>query len=271
MGFHKLRYIILLVALSNLLGQVPSSMQYTASLRDDQGELLNEVEMELRASIIRLESGEWVTKYAETHIVTTTKFGEIYLNLGEGLALNNSFAAIQWSEGAHFIRIERIDGPAEILLGSMELLAVPYAFYAKEAGTIADNAMGKIGTQGESGGEGLEGEEGATGVVGVTGPVGVNGGIPGPPGPPGANGSQGPTGPTGLPSAPSANGSNGPIGPTGPSGPGFDEYWLVSENSYVHLPDLSNSILLQSPNGQCWKIVINNNGIAETKSIVCPN
>ena len=52
-------------------------------------------------------------------------------------------------------------------LGQVELLSVPYAFYA--------HSVGEIGQKGEQGEQGPEGEEGAPGAPGPQGPEGERG------------------------------------------------------------------------------------------------
>lgn len=275
MSLKRFVYLLLLLTMGELYAQAPQNLQYSATLRGDAGELLKEVSMELRASVIRLEQGEWVTKYAETHNVTTTNLGGINLYLGNGIEVTNTFSSIDWSEGAHFIRVERIDTPTEILLADTELLAVPYAFYADVAGTIAEEAVGPNGLQGPPGADGPIGDLGPEGSQGPTGPRGAGGGPSGANGVSGASGPSGPQGPPGPASANTPNGASGAPGPTGPLGsPGpagvGTGAWQTTSDGDQYLPNLSNSIILNSPDGNCWKLIMSDVGVAKITSIACP-
>jgi len=95
----------------------------------------------------------------------------------------------------------------------------------------------------------------------------------GPQGPAGATGSQGPIGLTG------ATGPQGPIGLTGANGttvlPGIGstsaKIRITGGELYQDLNTGSGSgIIIKSPNGNCWKISVDDTGNVTTQSITCP-
>lgn len=184
----------LLFYASSLQAQVPQKMNYQAVARDASGNEIINQSVSVRLSV--LDGGPSAASvFTETHNVTTNAFGLFTLQIGNGTTTSGSFAAINWSTGSKYLKIE-IDptgGNNYTDLGATELLSVPYALYAASAGSA-----GPVGPTGP------QGPQGPTGANGVTGPTG-------PQGPTGANGVTGPTGPGG--------GATGPTGPTGPQGP----------------------------------------------------
>ena len=73
--------------------------------------------------------------YAETHTTITNANGLVNIAIGTGTVTSGSFAAIDWSAGPYFTKIE-IDpagGTTYSIASISELLSVPYALYAGSA------------------------------------------------------------------------------------------------------------------------------------------
>lgn len=173
--------VSLLFYAGSLQAQVPQKMNYQAVARNASGNEITNQSVSVRLSV--LDGGPSAASvFTETHSVTTNAFGLFTLEIGNGTTTSGSFAAINWSTGSKFLKVE-IDpagGTNYSDLGATELLSVPYALYAASAGSA-----GPVGPTGP------QGPQGSQGPTGPQGPAGANG----------ATGAQGPTGPTGSVSA----------------------------------------------------------------------
>src|SRR6266496_522818 len=143
--------------------QVNNKMNYQAIARDVAGNILSNHYITLRMSILSGPAGPAI--YAERDSVSTNQFGLFTLQIGGGLPLSGNYNTINWSAGNHWLRTEMDvnGGFSYVLMGTSELLSVPYALYA---------ASGNPGATGPTGATGVNG---ATGVSGSTGPTGIAG------------------------------------------------------------------------------------------------
>jgi hypothetical protein len=203
----------------NLSAQTPQFFKYQAILRDVSGHTITNSSVGIMINIFQ-DSCNGNNVYRESYIVTTNDYGLVNLNIGSGIQLStNSFSAINWSSGSYFIETA-VDlngtGSNHQFINCNQLLSVPYAIYAENAGS---STPGPVGPQGATGAQGVQGPVGEEGIQGITGPQGVTGlqGFVGP------RGSQGVTGSTGL------QGVTGAQGVTGSQGPvGIDHDWYES-------------------------------------------
>jgi hypothetical protein len=89
-------------------------------------------------------------------------------------------------------------GTNYVLMGTQQLMSVPYALYAANGGTTGSQGItgstGSTGSTGDQGAIGVTGAVGSTGITGATGVIGATGDI----GTSGATGSTGSTGGTGI-------------------------------------------------------------------------
>jgi hypothetical protein len=90
----------------------------------------------------------------------------VSLEIGSGTS-SDDFSAIDWSAGPFFIKTatDASGGSNYIIIGTSQLMSVPYALYAKTSGSS---------TPGPQGAPGIQGETGATGTVGADGAAGTN-------------------------------------------------------------------------------------------------
>lgn len=192
---------------SAVFAQAPQAFNYQAIARDALGNVMQNQNIAIRLSILdSITTG--TALYAETHTVTTNQFGLFTIVVGGGSIVNGNFSGINWQVNKKFLMVEldATGGSNYILIGTSQLLSVPFAFYALHSGDGA----------GPTGATGPTGSDGADGITGATGPTGLQGAT-------GANGSNGATGPTGTQGATGSTGSGGgatgATGPTGPTGP----------------------------------------------------
>ena len=115
---------------------VPEGFNYQAVIRNTNGDLVtnNQVDIEI---VLKEGSSNGTSIYAEKHAKTTNSQGIVQLILGQGNVTQGNFSTIDWSSAAKYISIAvDIDGNNVFTdLGSTQLLSVPYALYAKNAGS----------------------------------------------------------------------------------------------------------------------------------------
>ena len=209
-------FLIAVMTAVSLFAQVPPhSFKYQAVLRDNLGNIMaNTPNVGIKITIHEA-SATGLAKYQESFTVTTNQYGLVNLNIGSGMILSGSFAAITWGSNAYFIQIEVNTGGGFIDMGATQLLSVPYALYSESSG--GSGTTGPTGPTGANGATGAAGATGATGANGATGPQGIQG-IQGATGTTGANGVTGPQGIQGIQGVTGAAGVTGAVGPTGPVG-----------------------------------------------------
>lgn len=191
--------------------QAPDGINYQAIARDASGVELKNQNISIKAGLL-FASPTGNLLYEEIHTpITTNQFGLFNIALGTGASTGNgsvsSPANINWGAGSHYLKIEidPVGGTNFISIGTIQLMSVPYALYAKTAGNAPAGPTGPTGAQGN---------------MGITGPTGADSNIPGPTGSLGLQGTTGATGPTGADSnIPGPIGPTGNIGATGPAGP----------------------------------------------------
>ncbi|MCK4288096.1 MAG: hypothetical protein KAW86_02730, partial [Bacteroidales bacterium] len=126
---------ITILFISNLKAQLPQAFKYQAVARDNIGNVLVNQNVSFKISIKQSSiTGEIV--YAEVHNVTTNQFGLINLEIGNGTVVLGEFENINWGDDIFFIQIEMdVEGGSNYqLMGISQLLSVPYALFAEEAG-----------------------------------------------------------------------------------------------------------------------------------------
>lgn len=112
--------------------QAPHAFKYQAVVHDTSGEVMAGKNVNFKISILR-ESATGTTVYSELHSKTTNAFGLVDLEIGEGTSPSGTFSGIDWSSGIYYIRVEMDPegGASWQLMGTNELLSVPYALHAK--------------------------------------------------------------------------------------------------------------------------------------------
>ncbi|MCB2220759.1 MAG: tail fiber domain-containing protein [Bacteroidetes bacterium] len=138
----KIAFIILLalIAFKPILSQSPQAFKYQAVARDNAGNSLSNQLVSFRMSVLQ-GSATGTSVYTETHQTTTNGFGLANLEIGNGSAVSGSFGSIDWSTGIYFLKIEMdpSGGSSYQLMGSSQLLSVPYALYSENTANPGDN------------------------------------------------------------------------------------------------------------------------------------
>ena len=197
----------LMLSVTALFAQAPQKMSYQAVVRNSQNQLVAEQNVSVRISILQ-GSATGAAVYTETHQATTNVNGLLTVEVGGGTSSNN-FAQIAWGDGPFFLKseIDPTGGVNYSIESVQQLLSVPYALYASNAGNVPAFAitptdsgyvmvmtMPNGNTQSYFLRHGQQGPAGPAGPAGSTGPQGP----PGQQGPAGADGTNGTNGQDGV-------------------------------------------------------------------------
>ncbi len=122
-----------------LIAQAPNAFKYQAVARDGSGELIINTTVSFQISLLQASPTGTVV-YSETHNLLTNDFGLVNIEIGNGTVVTGDFSTIDWSLGDYFLQIEMDEtgGSNYLLMGTSQLLSVPYAKYAENAGASDD-------------------------------------------------------------------------------------------------------------------------------------
>lgn len=129
----KQLFTILFLALSTVVfAQSPDAFNYQTVVRDVPGNILVNQNVGFRIAILQgSQTGAIV--YQESHSPTTNAFGLANMMIGSGTVMNGNFSSIDWSNGPYYVQtaVDPTGGNAYALMGTAQLVSVPYALYAK--------------------------------------------------------------------------------------------------------------------------------------------
>jgi len=163
-------WIVPLLMASGILAQAPQRLSYQAIIRDAADVLITNQAIRMRISILQ-GTATGVAVYEETHITATNTNGLVSIEIGNGTVVSGSFASIDWAGGPYFIKTETdpTGGMNYSITGTSQLLSVPYALYAANAGSSIPGPQGPQGPQGPTGPTGPAGPQGPQGPQGIPG------------------------------------------------------------------------------------------------------
>lgn len=141
---------LLLIFSLQLFAQSPQKINYQGVARDLKGNAIGNQKMKLKLEIINSLDATLI-EYSETQIVETNSFGLYSLQIGNGQIIEGDFKTIKWETGTKYIRvfIDAKGGNEFDLIGTTQLLSVPYALYADKAGIakeVAETGKTRTGT-----------------------------------------------------------------------------------------------------------------------------
>lgn len=138
-----LKTLLTLLCLCALaFGQAPESLNYQAVARDANGNPLTNQSISLRMSVLS-GSANGSLVFEELHTASTNSLGLFTLKIGQGTVTSGTFATIDWGTISHFLKVE-LDvngGQSFTLMGTSQLLSVPYALHAKTATTVTNDQV----------------------------------------------------------------------------------------------------------------------------------
>jgi hypothetical protein len=134
-----MRTLLVFIFLTGALvghGQSPPGINYQGVARDPDGKPISQKDISIRITIVK-DNSDGVVEYAEVHTAKTNSFGLFTLVIGEGNVQSGDFQFISWAAGNKWLRVEMDTdgGSAFKLMGSQQLMSVPYALYSKYAGS----------------------------------------------------------------------------------------------------------------------------------------
>ena len=152
----------LLLSVSATFAQAPQKMSFQAVVRNAANTLITSAPVGMRISILQ-GSATGPTVYIEVQTPTTNINGLVSTQIGSGTVVSGTFAAINWASGNYWVQTETdpAGGTNYTIIGTSQLLSVPYALYAQTAAN-----PGPVGPTGPAG---------PTGTIGLTGPAGPTG------------------------------------------------------------------------------------------------
>ena len=119
--------------------QAPQGFNYQAIVRDAAGNVRANEGVQFQ---FRIQDLAGSAVYTENHTVVTNKYGLADgIIIGKGSTIDD-FSSIDWGNGTYYINV-KVDG---VDLGTSQLLSVPYALYALNAGSGSGGTDG-VGIQ----------------------------------------------------------------------------------------------------------------------------
>ena len=135
--------IVLLINFFTAFSQAPSKFNYQGVARNAQGAVISNQNITLKVSILdSIITGS--SMYTETHSTKTNQLGLFNLVIGNGTVNLGTCNKINWGTNEKFIKIEMdpSGGSNFVLIGTSQLLSVPYALNAKQAENVQIKAQG---------------------------------------------------------------------------------------------------------------------------------
>ncbi len=111
--------------------QVPQGISYQAIALNGSGNAVVSSNVGIRLSILD-NSASGAVLYTETHTAVTNAQGLFNLVIGQGTPTVGVFSALKWETNAKYLKVEMdaAGGTSYVLVGTTQLLSVPYALYA---------------------------------------------------------------------------------------------------------------------------------------------
>lgn len=141
--------LLFALAASTAMAQIPSFINYQGLARDASGAALASKLITLRISV-REGDAMGPVRFSETHRIVTDDLGVFSLQMGDGENRTASLTDLAWGSAQHWLQVEIDEQGGENfqLLGSSQMLSVPYALYAMKAGALdkseTQNAQGGV-------------------------------------------------------------------------------------------------------------------------------
>ncbi len=270
-----------------IFAQAPQAFNYQGVVRDLSGNPIPNQNIGLQIAILQ-NAASGTEVYKETHNTTTTDLGLFNIQVGTGVAVTGNFENIDWGSDNHFLQIELDENGASNyqLIGTSELLSVPYALYAENGSlwtkrpegityinSTSSNLLDSLPSINDRDVVIASDDDVSTGIriedFGAGGQsysfVSTN-------------------------NASSLGGGKFILYNDSGTGSAFQKTRIsISENGNVgiathepqaklqvsdgdiYIEEVNSGVIMKSPNGQCWRMTVNNSGQPEFNSIVCPN
>ena len=110
-------------------------INYQGAATDGNGDELTNQNISIRASVLST-SASGNLQWEETHSATTDQFGLFNVVIGQGTNTTNgataNFDDMDWGSADHYLKIEMdaTGGTNYAMIGTTQMMSVPYALYA---------------------------------------------------------------------------------------------------------------------------------------------
>ena len=135
---HLVALCFLLLTLVVKAQTPPNAFNYSAVARNVAGHPISNTAIGIQITILKT-TPSGVSQYSENHFVNTDAFGLFNLVIGAGALQSGSMATIDWSNDNYYLKVamDATGGTNFLTMGTTQLLSVPYALYAKSAGSVS--------------------------------------------------------------------------------------------------------------------------------------
>ncbi len=137
-----LNFLFTICISTSLFAQTPTAFKYQAVARDNSGIAISNQNIGFKIAILQgTSSGTNV--YEEMHIANSNNNGLVNLEIGNGAVLSGDFTLIDWANDEFFLEIsmDETGGTNYLLMGTSQLLSVPYAMVSERTENIPDNII----------------------------------------------------------------------------------------------------------------------------------
>jgi hypothetical protein len=138
---------VTIAVLSSVFAQSPEKMSYQAVIRNNSNNLVTNVLVGMKISILQ-GTAEGTVVYMETHSPKTNANGLVSIEIGTG-STSDDFSAIDWTNGPYYLKTETdpAGGANYTIVGTSQLLSVPYALYSETAGNVFSGNYNDLANQ----------------------------------------------------------------------------------------------------------------------------
>ena len=132
--------LLLILVAAGLSAQAPTAFKFQAVASDDSNEPLISQNIGVRISLLS-GSATGSVVYSERHQLVTSVLGVFDLEVGSGTVVSGDMEAIDWGGDTYYLKVDLdIDGGTDYVnMGATQLVSVPYALYAGNAGGGSDD------------------------------------------------------------------------------------------------------------------------------------
>ena len=129
--------------------QVPQGISYQAIALNGSGTPVVSSNVRVKLSVLDGTATGSVI-YSETHLKTTNAQGLFNLTIGQGTVVSGVFNTINWGTNSKFLKVEMdaAGGTTYVIVGTTQLLSVPYALAADSLVTSAGEGITLVSPNG---------------------------------------------------------------------------------------------------------------------------
>lgn len=139
--FTLLSLVLITLTLS---AQAPQKLSYQFVVRNASGALVSSAPVGVRVAILQ-GSPTGIVVYHELFNPNpvTNANGLVSIEIGTGLPITGTFSSINWAGGPYYLKTETdpTGGTSYTVVGTSQLISVPYALYSGAAESIPNNSV----------------------------------------------------------------------------------------------------------------------------------